>query len=983
VGALLEPVEITITREDPTTLPPLPDYSHLPEYPKISSFYRVKPSVDIEVNDPQIDFKVSIPVNKTYADGTPIELGMLVVTRGSIYRKDIPFLWVGSSGIYNAATKQVDYELRSIEREGIVFFVLDYPYPIPGNNVLSQSLQLQQTTSNVQIQCPRPSDCTPTFINNAQTSYNAKKAVYETAIGRKLALTRIRIVSQNTCAQEFVNGDIAGGTYFYRGSEIVMCLNKANGVIFFGSERGNPPITFSHAIKHEMFHAAQGAFYNTTTAADIPYQSLFHEGTAEMAVNSTDVRTEVSSRVTRNLVTRFADIGSPTEPDFFSYTLQDFWAYLGRDNGRGLSYLKGFLEFFAKNLNSDVVANLDGLLAKSPSELSQFTTPLKKYNSGLSQVYWSWIKNLGYESQNQYKLRNEVPCEINRLATTDVATMPSINYVFGSGKIPLSWRLNPLQAAYTEIKPTGSIKTKLRISIEQTFFDQGMKAKIFRSKLSSPNRASVGCVQIPDLTPTGTVFENIDDDTVFFLIIANPNISTVSRPVVIIEPVAAVPSTNPSNITLSGTVGSSTNTEILTISNTGDLDSTLEYKQYFTSTNLLDSSLLNTPVGAAGSRLTTQAVSVPPRADAGLIAAAGFTPSASSEGSLTVVTAGSPVSSEIPVSYYCSRAGTFSGYVNVVYSTGAVDEAGVAILESTAVGVTATCEEQGVPKVGSVEIKPNGQIVKLGQYAIMNIVVTNIGNAPLSVTVDGYTTSVEPNGQKSISYNIFCDVVSVKRKTIVVTTNDPTSPSTTLNASATCIFKEKLKDIHIATLRFVSLQFPIDKYCVTINDQVFRWNDITNTIGLRYLQLPIYSYDALSTLHTQTQGEYKTSTTVFNFDLYLNIKSDFYLKTKSYLDKYYPADADCFFSDEMITTFANDQEEAEQKRVADQFDFYKSTLQEWQDSLDKNIVKNVVLKTYEPGEYISGFGRCPVSQSGDISYKCVFADLDVEVYPTN
>jgi hypothetical protein len=582
VGALLEPVEMTITREDPTTLPPLPDYSHLPEYPKISSFYRVKPSVDIYVDDPQVSFKISIPVNKTYEDGASIEFGMLVITRSSIYRKDIPFLWTASSGSYNATTKQVDIELGGIKREGEVFFIIDYS--IPKINTSSQGLQLQQTPSSVQIECPRPADCTPAFISNALSSYNAKKSVYETAIGRKLRLTLIRIVSQNTCAQEFVNGNIAGGTYSHARREIVMCLNKANGVIFFGLERANPPITFSHSIKHEMFHAAQGAFYNTTKAAETPYQSLFHEGTAEMAVNSTDVRTEVSSRVTRNLVTRFADIGSPTEPDFYSYTLQDFWAYLGRDNGRGLSYLKGFLEFFAKNLNSDVVANLDGLLAKSPSELSQFTTPLKKYNGGLSQVYWSWIKNLGYESQNQYKLRNEVPCEINRLATTDAATMPSLNYVFGSGKIPVSWRLSPLQAAYTEIKPTGNIKTQLRISIEKTFFDQGMKAKVFRSKLSSQNRASAGCVQIPDLTPAGTVFENIDDDTVFFLIVANPTLSIISRPVVIIEPVTAQPTTNPSSITLNGTVGKTVEQDLI-IQNIGDMGSDLNYTIYPIGTN--------------------------------------------------------------------------------------------------------------------------------------------------------------------------------------------------------------------------------------------------------------------------------------------------------------------------------------------------------------------------------------------------------------
>jgi hypothetical protein len=69
-----------------------------------------------------------------------------------------------------------------------------------------------------------------------------------------------------------------------------------------------------------------------------------------------------------------------------------------------------------------------------------------------------------------------------------------------------------------------------------------------------------------------------------------------------------------------------------TISNTGDLDSTLEYKQYFTSTNLIDSSLLNTPTGAAGAMLRSQAVNVPPTLENSLLRANGFTPNASSDG---------------------------------------------------------------------------------------------------------------------------------------------------------------------------------------------------------------------------------------------------------------------------------------------------------------------------------------------------------------
>ena len=83
---------------------------------------------------------------------------------------------------------------------------------------------------------------------------------------------------------------------------------------------------------------------------------------------------------------------------------------------------------------------------------------------------------------------------------------------------------------------------------------------------------------------------------------------------------------------------------------------------------------------------------VPPSLENSLIRASGFSPTVSSSGDLTVLTAGTPVSSSIPISYVCSSAGTFTGFVNVVYGTGATDEAGVAILEKVAVLVNVILE---------------------------------------------------------------------------------------------------------------------------------------------------------------------------------------------------------------------------------------------------------------------------------------------------
>ena len=192
-------------------------------------------------------------------------------------------------------------------------------------------------------------------------------------------------------------------------------------------------------------------------------------------------------------------------------------------------------------------------------------------------------------------------------------------------------------------------------------------------------------------TPANQKFSTVDDEPQKRVMWVNLELECI---------VPAKIAINPTPITLTGNVGSSTNTENLIISNTGDLDSTLEYKQYFVSDNILDTSLLNPINPLAGAALRPLAVVVPPTLENSLIRASGFSPSSTSEDELTV-TKNPNLPDEliypedtIPVSYYCSSAGSFTRYVNVVYKTGATNDAGVEILENAVVSIMVECKSE-------------------------------------------------------------------------------------------------------------------------------------------------------------------------------------------------------------------------------------------------------------------------------------------------
>jgi hypothetical protein len=227
-------------------------------------------------------------------------------------------------------------------------------------------------------------------------------------------------------------------------------------------------------------------------------------------------------------------------------------------------------------------------------------------------------------------------------------------------------------------------------------------------------------------TPANQKFSTVDDEPQKRVMWVNLELECI---------VPAKIAINPSPITLTGTVGSSTNTENLTISNIGDVDSTLEFKRFFVTENILDSSLLN-PVPITGAALRPQAVVVPPNPVSGLIRDYRFALE-SADGTLTMTQAAKdknePPSSAVDVNFFCSSSGSFTRYINIVYKTGATTDTGEPILENAVVNVYVTCLSKPLPRPQAYArvrfIQSPMMTAFIGQTASNYVRVSNVGEA--------------------------------------------------------------------------------------------------------------------------------------------------------------------------------------------------------------------------------------------------------------
>ncbi len=286
-------------------------------------------------------------------------------------------------------------------------------------------------------------------------------------------------------------------------------------------------------------------------------------------------------------------------------------------------------------------------------------------------------------------------------------------------------------------------------------------------------------------TPANQKFSTVDDEPQKRVMWVNLELECI---------VPAKIAINPTPISLTGNVGSSTNTQNLTISNTGDLDSTLEYKQFFVSENTLDSSLLN-PSPIAGAALRPLAVVVPPSLENSLIRASGFSPSSISTGELKVLTEGTPVSSTVSVSYFCSSAGTFTRYINVVYKTGATDEAGIEILENAVVSVEVTCVSVEKPKILISKTQVNIK-AELNSYNKIPLIVKNIGTGILEYNggIGIGNRRLNSGEAEEINITFFCGTFGDSASDYIIQSNDTENIITFLEIKSQCFGDFVLKD---------------------------------------------------------------------------------------------------------------------------------------------------------------------------------------------
>jgi hypothetical protein len=508
---------------------------------------------------------------------------------------------------------------------------------------------------------------------------------------------------------------------------ITICFNKAT----------KKPVAsdLDITIRHEMFHALQN-FYIKVFNKDF-LDDWILEGTAAMS--------ELSSATALKVQTDPNYYAKQRVDSFitqFKYDTQDFWTFLGLTQGAttGLGYTKNL---FQGGLKNDGVTEIDVRIKRFfDAKLSNVEEKLLEFsgnnNTGLLNAYWKFAKNQAYTKKIGLPPRQEVKCETDtqvigigspNTKTLDLATTTTTITVdtIGTPFYVSAHRFNVANAKGRAVKFTVT--------------PSSLRFVVFEEKLNGQDSTD-NCSQRKD---NNGEFRNADgklksirDSATYLVLVHGNSLTSSTRGQVTISQVAAKPTIDPSSIDLSGTVGSSTNTVPLTISNTGDVDSILEFKRFFVTENLLDSSLLN-PVPIAGAVARPQAVVVPPSLESSLIRANGFSPSSISTGELKVITANTPISSpEIPISFFCSSAGSFTRYINVVYKTGATDDNGVEILENVVISVAVTCTSLAKPKPKAEIIPPaNPNATQVGQTATPPLIlkVTNVGDPNTTLNV--------------------------------------------------------------------------------------------------------------------------------------------------------------------------------------------------------------------------------------------------------
>ncbi len=460
--------------------------------------------------------------------------------------------------------------------------------------------------------------------------------------------------------------------------QVVICVNTSWTI--------TANLNIDDVIKHELTHAVQRRWVEPDNVLR-PKRAWIMEGTAVAAEKSS--RTSMQRTTDRSLHQVDILLNASSRETDQAYRAQDFWVFAGNWLGVGLPYLKNV---FKTGLTQPINNANTGLIAAG-------------FPNGLERAYYYWAKNQAFEKNPQYGMFN-APCtiEINNTIIDDYASRKADIDVSTNFGVANLWKDEPIYSLQTR---AATIR----------FLNPNKKRRIYKLQVITDSAALKDTwYQSPPLrnkcnnNPGDAFVTNVKDGMEYTAVVSSTqqwnrlDTSAVPPDKFTIRVTSVTPAISvPSSISLSGTVGQTTNTEILSIKNTGDVDSTLEFKRYYVTENIIDSSLLNpnNPLGNANAgnnnasaALRLQNVIVPPTPESRLIRDYRFT-IPTSEDSLTVTQANKDSnnypSNNTSVQYFCSNSGNFTRYINIVYSTGATDDNGVAILESTSVAVNVQC----------------------------------------------------------------------------------------------------------------------------------------------------------------------------------------------------------------------------------------------------------------------------------------------------
>ncbi len=265
-------------------------------------------------------------------------------------------------------------------------------------------------------------------------------------------------------------------------------------------------------------------------------------------------------------------------------------------------------------------------------------------------------------------------------------------------------------------------------------------------------------------------------------------------------------------ITLIGNAGDTLESKI-TIANTGDLDSTLKYQQYFISSNEISvpPPFFNPSQPAPNAGARAQGIPLRAYPDEGTLTPANgnfLSPRLTSPEIILSKTSATPAPSrEIEVKYFCSSNAptdstpldTGNGYkvkgiVNIVYKTGATDDLGEEIQEKVAVPVTVTCEDVRKPKVGSIEFYLDKDKFLINEYPIVKARVSNVGNAPLYVQSNSGTALIQSGETAELFYRgETCTDVRFITFTAIFTTNDTEKVTFNKEFTISCYYFERIQ----------------------------------------------------------------------------------------------------------------------------------------------------------------------------------------------